>query len=99
MDKGGKYMKKYLIVGLVTFSLMATTAYALSDNNKNNLANEPANYNQNCPYHDNYEECPYYDKTTNTPNCPYRENGTCQNNNNNHVNGHNRHGGCHRHQQ
>lgn len=71
-------MKKYLIVGLVAFSLMATTAYALSDNNKNNLANEPANYNQNCPY---------------------RENGTCQNNNNNHVNGHNRHGGCHRHQQ
>lgn len=87
-------MNKYLIVGIGALSLMATTVYALNDNN---LVNEATTYKQNCPYHNNNENCPYYDEATGTHNCPNSEDGNCQHNNSGNMNGYGRQGRCHHH--
>lgn len=87
-------MKKYLIIGVLSLTLMATTVYALSDNTQDNNTTEQTRYNENCPYHNedcpyNNEECPYYN-SSNHQNCPYyEEDGNCTNcvnNTNNHHN-------------
>lgn len=67
-------MSKYIIIGVATFSLMVSTVYALNSNDKDNIVNNQIGYNQNCPYHENGEECPYYDEMSNTHNCLYNEN-------------------------
>lgn len=64
-------MKKYLIIGAISFTLMATTVYALSENKQNNENNQQT-YNENCPYHN--EDCPYHDE-----NCPYYNSNNCTN--------------------
>lgn len=71
-------MKKYLILGIAAFSLMATTVYALNGNN--NFVNGAA-HNQNCPYHNSNENCPYYDETISTHNYQNSESGNCHHNN------------------
>ena len=46
-------MKKYLLAGIITFTVAFTTAYALGDNNSIN--------NETCPYYDettNTHNCP-----------------------------------------
>ncbi len=102
-------MKKYLIVGVATFSLLITTVYAFNDNrNHNRFFYESTMYNQNCPYHSGNEECPYhsdsehcpyYDETTDTHNCSNSKNVNCQHKNIDNGNsygrydGHSRHGG------
>lgn len=78
-------MKKYFVVGVVAFALMITTAYALNDSSNNSI-NESTAYNQNCPY---------YDESTHTHNCPNNKNGNCPNNYS--GNRYGRQGGCHRH--
>ena len=55
-------MRKYLTFGIITFLLIATTVYALNDNE--DIKSEQISYNQNCPY---------YDEKTDTQNCPYKE--------------------------
>lgn len=73
-------MKKYCILGIVFFSLMATTVYALGGNGRGNSMNQPTTYYQNCPYHIDGEECPYYHQTTNNQNYPYQtEDASCPN--------------------
>ena len=86
-------MNKYLIVAIVVFSLMVTTVYALNDNG--NYVNEPSIYNQNCPYHDVNDSCPYYNEKIDTYNCP--NNGNCQHNNGGNGNHYGRQGGCPHH--
>ena len=88
-------MNKYLIMGIVTFSLMATTAYALNDTSSNNdFVNEPMIYNQNCPYHDGSEECPYYDETTGSHACPNSENRNYRHNHGGNRSSYARHTEC-----
>lgn len=77
------------MIGIAAFSLTATTVYALSDNSSNNsVVNETTGYNQNCPY---------YNDTTATHNCPNSEKGNCQHNHGGNGNGYGRHGRCPRH--
>ncbi len=95
-------MKKYLIIGTIAISLMATTVYALNtSNDKKTLVSETTPNYHNCPYN-NYtkENCPYYDETTDTHNCPNRENHNCQNRYNNNKHGYGRHNNnrCSHHQ-
>lgn len=85
-------MKKYLLAGIITFTVAFTTAYALGDNNS---INKTLAFNHNCPY--NNETCPYYDETTNTHNCPKNNNCNYVNNHSNNGHGHNKQNGCHRH--
>lgn len=81
-------MKKYLVTGIAAFALMITTVYALNDNNK--TLNKSTTYNQNCPY---------YNETTHTYDCPNNKNGNYPNHHNDSRHGHRRQGGCHRHNQ
>lgn len=68
-------MKIMIKIGTIAFSLMATTVYALNtSNNKQTLVSETT---------PNYHNCPYYDETIDTHNCPNRENHNCQNHYNN----------------
>ncbi len=93
-------MNKYLIVGIISLSLLATTVYALNDNNHNASINEPTTsttYNQNCPYHNDDNECPYHNGTTDTYNCPNSENVNYSHHHTNCGNGHGRHGGYYHH--
>ena len=90
-------MKKYFVIGLVMCSFMATTVYALNDhNNGNKMPKNLVAYNENCPYHNNYEDCPYYDETTGTHPCLQSENENYQHHNGN-GNGYGKQGGCHHH--
>lgn len=77
-------MKKYFILGVVSFSLLATTVYAFHGNGRNNPINQTTMYHQNCPYHTNNEICPYYNDTAVHQNCPYHtESSSCPNCNGN----------------
>ena len=88
-------MKKYLIAVVLASTLTITSVYALNNNNDINT-NKQTTYNQNCPYH-NEENCPCYNETTETKNCP--NNNTCENNCNSSGQQHNRQGKHHRHHQ
>lgn len=75
-------MKKYLIIGAISFTLMATTVYALTENKQNNENSNKQTYNESCTYHN--EDCPYYDKNYQYHNedcpyhdCPYYNNNNC----------------------
>ena len=66
-------MKKYLVLGIISFSLMATTAYALNENGRHSIHHETEEYHQNCPYQDGTGNCPYHDYETNHQDCPNYE--------------------------
>ncbi len=50
-------MKKCLLLGLVSVSLLTTTVYAFSENSQHNIYHEIEDTYQNCPYHDNVIDC------------------------------------------
>ncbi len=85
-------MKKYWIVGIVVFSLMATTVYALN-NGEIVSTNDILSCKQNCPYRDDNGVCDYYEET-NTHRHQNTVNGNCQYNTENYHE-HGRH--CKRH--
>lgn len=65
-------MKKYLIIGAISLTLMATTVYAISEPKKEiNKEENHTYYRENCPYN-NDDDCPY----KNSNNCPNCENNT-----------------------
>ena len=73
-------MKKYFILGVISFSLLATTVYAFNGNGRNNSINQTTMHHQNCPYYTNNETCPYHDYTTGQQTCPYHtDNSNCPN--------------------
>lgn len=90
-------MKKYLAFGIISFSFLATTVYALNENGRNAIHHETETYHQNCPYQDETGSCPYHDHVTDYQDCPNYESRqqhtyhhTTKNTNN--YNGHGRHG-------
>ncbi len=94
-------MKKYLVLGIISFSLMATTAYALNENGRHSIHHETEEYHQNCPYQAGTGNCPYHDYETNHQDCPNYESRHQQQESHhsttstNNYNGHGRHGRHH----
>jgi hypothetical protein len=62
-------MKKCLALGIIAFSLMATTVYAFNGNGRHSVNHETEVYHQNCPYQDEVGNCPYHENTTNHEDC------------------------------
>lgn len=98
-------MKKYLIMGIIAFSLMITTVYAFNNKSENNnfLNNQTSNNqncpycnNSDCPYQNNGKDCPYYPERTSAHNCP-NNNCSCQYNYGK-SNSYRRQGRCHHNQ-
>ena len=81
------------MIGIAAFSLIATKVYPLnaSNSSNNNFVKETMEYNQNLPYCNAIENCPYYDESTCSYNCPNNESESCKYNKNCFGNGYGRH--------